>query len=52
MYYVFYPIIDFETSQKEIEKENNLYLSEEQLAEINEIENGVYESNIEDKKEE
>ena len=48
MYYVFYPIIDFESSQKEIEKENNLQLSEEQLAEIEEIENGIYETKLEE----
>ena len=52
MYYVFYPVIDYESSQKAIEDENNLFLSEEQLAELEEIENGVYETKNEDDKKE
>jgi hypothetical protein len=50
MYYVYYPVIDYESSQKAIEDENNLFLSEEQLAELEEIENGIYEIK-DDKKE-
>lgn len=43
MYYIYYPIIDFESSQKAIEEESNLQLSQEQLAELEEIENSIYE---------
>jgi DNA-binding transcriptional regulator YhcF (GntR family) len=52
MYYVYYPVIDYESSQKAIEDENNLFLSEEQLAELEEIENGVYETKDKDDKKE
>ena len=52
MYYVFYPVIDYESSQKEIENENNLFLNDEQLAELEEIENGVYETKGEEEKKE
>ena len=51
MYYIFYPIIDFESSQKAIEEENNLQLSQKQLAILEEIENGVYETSNDDEKE-
>lgn len=51
MYYIFYPVIDFESSQKAIEEENNLQLSQEQLAILEEIENGVYETSNDDEKE-
>jgi nitrate/TMAO reductase-like tetraheme cytochrome c subunit len=44
MYRLYYPVIDYESSQ--IENENNLFLSEEQLAELEEIENGIYEIKI------
>ena len=49
-YSVYYPVIDCESSQKEME--DNLFLSEEQLAELEEIENGVYETKNEDDKKE
>lgn len=52
MYYVYYPVIDYESSQKEIEEENNLFLSKEQLVELEEIEDEVYETKAEGSEEE
>lgn len=43
IYYVYYPIIDFESAKQSIEEEFNKLLTKEQIAELEEIENGVYE---------
>ena len=46
IYYVYYPIIDLETAKQAIEEGFNEMLSKEQIAELQEIENGVYEVEI------
>lgn len=51
IYYIYYPVIDFETAKQAIEEEFNDMLSKEQIAELKEIEEGVYEVEITTKEE-
>ena len=51
IYYIYYPVIDFETAKQAIEEEFNDMLSKEQIAELKEIEEGVYETEITAKEE-
>lgn len=51
IYYIYYPVIDFETAKQAIEEEFNDMLSKEQIAELKEIEEGIYETEITAKEE-